>query len=102
MRSLTADRKVLSAQGLTQSHTQRAESANPEQFTACVSRFPKEYRKDFEIPPVDRTKRDSSTWFASGVGILPDPLSQEHIGRRVDMPEEQKEFVRAKIKEDPK
>ena len=79
------------------SHTQRADSAGPEQVIAFVSKFPKEYRKDFEIPPVDGTKSDKNTWFALGVSILPDTLSQGDIDKRVNMPEEQKEFLRAKI-----
>jgi hypothetical protein len=80
----------------------RADSAGPEQVEAFLSRFPEDFREQVELPQVDGTKTDKSTWFEPGEGILPAPLSQEHIDKTMNMPEERKEILRAKMKANPK
>ncbi|KAJ4984937.1 hypothetical protein SVAN01_09543 [Stagonosporopsis vannaccii] len=89
MRSLTADRKVLSAQGFT-----------PEQIHAFQLRLPESYR--LVSQEVDGTKTDRSTWFEPDKSTLPPPLSKERIEESLNMPEDRKEILRQRMKDKPK
>ncbi|KAF2623843.1 hypothetical protein BU25DRAFT_414008 [Macroventuria anomochaeta] len=69
LRSLTADRTVISAQGLT-----------PEQIQAFQERVPEDCRTVHDI--VDGSKTDKSTWFEPAEGALAPPQPQEHLKTR--------------------
>lgn len=51
---------------------------------------------------VDGTKTEKSTWYKPAEGILPAPLPKERFGESMNMPEEQKEVLRQKMKDMPK
>ncbi|KAF2029565.1 hypothetical protein EK21DRAFT_112775 [Setomelanomma holmii] len=89
MRSLTADRKVLSA-----------EAFRPELVKAFLQRFPKQYRKLWEqdIGDVDGTMTPREKWFAPDDGILPAPLPQEKLDEARNDDEERKEKMREMLK----
>ncbi len=105
LRSLTADRTVISAQGLSEapfaSYARvRAKAAAPDRIHALELRVPKSHRT---VPKgVDGTRTDQSTWFDPDKRTLPPPLSKEHFDQIMNMPEDKKEVIRFRIKERPK
>lgn len=51
---------------------------------------------------VDGSKAEKSTWYKPAEGILPAPLPRERLEESMNMPEEQKQVLRQKMKEQPK
>jgi len=67
MRSLTADRRVVDAVGLT-----------PAQITAFVGRVPPGSRAEYEVyDGADGTKVPREQWFAPDRALLPEPMKAE-------------------------
>ncbi|KAL1792502.1 hypothetical protein ACET3X_009009 [Alternaria dauci] len=90
LRSLTADRKVLSAQGL-----------RPELIQAFLSRFPEEYRaKMTNSVFADGTKTPKEKWYEPDPESLPAPLPQEKIEEVKNQSEERKNILRKRLQED--
>jgi hypothetical protein len=50
----------------------------------------------------DGTKTPKEKWFEPDAGTLPEPLSQEHIDKVKNQPEERKELLRKRMREDKK
>jgi hypothetical protein len=48
----------------------------------------------------DGTKTPKEKWFEPDAGTLPEPLSQEHIDKVKNQPEERKELLRKRMRED--
>ncbi|EEH38159.2 hypothetical protein PAAG_01080 [Paracoccidioides lutzii Pb01] len=74
LRSLTADRDVVDAAGLT-----------PDQIAAFIRRYPAGLVNEAEFTGVDGTKVPKELWFAPNKNILPPPLSNEakQLSRKV-------------------
>jgi hypothetical protein len=51
---------------------------------------------------VDGSKAERSTWYKPAEGILPAPLPKERLEESMSMPEERKNVLRQKMKNDPK
>ncbi|EEH11463.1 conserved hypothetical protein [Histoplasma capsulatum G186AR] len=66
LRSLTADRDVVDAVGLT-----------PNLIAACLRRMPSEMARKAEYDGIDGSKVSRELWFNPDKAILPPPLSQE-------------------------
>src|SRR5690242_10916941 len=81
MRSLTADRAVLSAQGFSKTPFRSCKTNTkyvaPEQIHAFQLRVPESHRSVSE--EVDGTKTDKSKWFEPDKSTLPSPLSKERL-----------------------
>ncbi|EOA87569.1 hypothetical protein ACJQWK_08650 [Exserohilum turcicum] len=87
LRSLTADRKVLAAEGLT-----------PELTAAFLSRFPPDYRSKVTVlATADGTRVPREKWFAPAAGILPAPLPRERVDEMRSYSEERKAVLRKYI-----
>ncbi|KAH7093492.1 hypothetical protein FB567DRAFT_587925 [Paraphoma chrysanthemicola] len=86
MRSLTADRRVLSAVPF-----------RPELITAFNDRLSEDYRKQAEaaMQGADGTKTPKQKWFEPDEGIVPAPLPQEKLNEMRNASEERKEQTRA-------
>lgn len=107
MRSLTCDRKVLSAQAFSNKLrvALMASAANistaPEQVGAFLSRFEgtplEEWNKILER--ADGTKTPKEKWFQPDDDILPPPLSQERWNEVKNGSEESKEKSRQLLRE---
>ncbi|KAI4942654.1 hypothetical protein J4E91_009823 [Alternaria rosae] len=92
LRSLTADRKVLSAEGL-----------RPDLIEAFLSRFTQDFKAQMTNPVfADGTKTPKEKWFEPDAGTLPEPLSQQEIDKVKNQPDERKEFLRKRMREDEK
>ncbi|KAI4657689.1 uncharacterized protein J4E78_006077 [Alternaria triticimaculans] len=90
LRSLTADRKVLSAEG-----------PRPDLIEAFLSRFPKYFRAQITSPVfADSAKTPKEKWFEPDAGVLPEPLSQQEIEKFKNQPEERTELLRKRMRED--
>ncbi|KAF1849028.1 uncharacterized protein K460DRAFT_375755 [Cucurbitaria berberidis CBS 394.84] len=89
LRSLTADRKVLSA-----------EAMSPQLITAFHSRFPQDFREQIEVEGIDGRHTAKGRWYQPDEGILPEPLSQERSDEVRNMSEEKKDRLRKRIEED--
>ena len=66
MRSLTADREVVDAVGLS-----------PSQITTFLRRLPSHIRNEQDFEGADGTKVPKDEWFRPDKALLPEPLSQE-------------------------
>ncbi|KAF3032616.1 hypothetical protein E8E11_000433 [Didymella keratinophila] len=88
LRSLTADRTVIDAQGLT-----------PDQIRAFELRVPPSHRMISN--GVDGSKAERSTWYKPAEGILPAPMPRERLEESINMSEEQKDFLRQKMEDKP-
>ncbi|KNG50880.1 hypothetical protein TW65_01858 [Stemphylium lycopersici] len=92
LRSVTADRKVLGAEGLT-----------PELAQAFSMRLPEDYRAKITHPvTADGTKLPKEKWFDPDPGILPKPLAREKVEEIRNQSEEYKNVLRQHMKEDDK
>ncbi|KAI4695190.1 uncharacterized protein J4E84_001815 [Alternaria hordeiaustralica] len=92
LRSLTADRKVLSAEGL-----------RPELIETFLSRFPEDFRAQMTNPVfADGSKTPKERWFEPDAGTLPEPLSQQEIDKVKNQPDERKDLLRTRMREDEK
>ncbi|KAF2832698.1 hypothetical protein CC86DRAFT_442826 [Ophiobolus disseminans] len=90
MRSLTADRKVLSAVPF-----------GPELVKAFHDRIEETYRKKHcaELEEVDSTKTPKEKWFEPDEGVLPPPLAQEKVDAVKNSGEEKKKGLRKLLRE---
>ncbi|KAH6870436.1 hypothetical protein BKA58DRAFT_385071 [Alternaria rosae] len=90
LRSLTADRRVLSAEGL-----------RPDLIEAFLSRLPQDFKAQMtNLVFADGTKTPKEKWFEPDAGTLPEPLSQQEIDKVKNYPDEQKDFLRQRMRED--
>ncbi|KAF2123381.1 hypothetical protein P153DRAFT_303983 [Dothidotthia symphoricarpi CBS 119687] len=106
LRSLTADRRVLSAEGLRHSFLPYLDpdvrSSGPELIEAFLRRFPEDYVKRAQeqgLKTSDGTKTAKEKWFKPDEDILPPPLPQEELEKARNMPEDQKELLRQRMRE---
>ncbi|KAG9185569.1 hypothetical protein G6011_06900 [Alternaria panax] len=92
LRSLTADRKVLSAEGL-----------RPELIEAFLSRLPENFRAQMmDSVFTDGTKTPKKQWYEPDLDSLPKPLAQKNIEELKNQSEEYKDVLRKRMQEDKK
>lgn len=104
LRSLTADRQILFAQGpstptLSTLLMNMTDVADPEQIRAFLDRMPEEHRAGFAT--ADGTMTDKGTWFRAKADTLPSPLPQEMMDEARNMAKERKDVLKTSMEAYP-
>jgi hypothetical protein len=62
--------------------------------------LPEAFRNDLDLQNADGTNTPKEKWFKPDEGVLPRPLPQEEFDKVKNMPEEGKERLRKRVRED--
>jgi hypothetical protein len=111
MRSLTGDRRVLSAEAFCTIDLEwpvvlkvANHATAPNLVKAMLDRLPSDYRatSNQDLEDADGTKTSREKWFNPDEGILPPPLPQEKYDQVKNKSAEEKEVLRKMVRESEK